>query len=375
MGGRPVPPGSVPASEAAGIAVLHQESTVVPDLNAIDNLFVGREPTRLRGLSLDRRRMHKEAAAVFRRLEQDFDLEVPVGELPLADRQTVAMGRALSQECRLLVMDEPTASLSARETEALLALVRRLRGEGVTILYVSHRLEEVFAIADRVTVLRDGRHVATCEVGHTTKADLIRLMVGREVEELTKRHDHAGDTGGVRLSVNRLRGNGFRDGSLNLRGGEIVGLAGLVGAGRSEVARAVFGIDAYDSGEVFLDGKLLPPGSVQAAVCRAEEILVVLVALGGVEREVAADAEVEGVPAEVGLCGHLRLEVEDEVALLVLVGGEHIVVVHPEHPQGGEDEELARPDPDRVIGADVGSDLLAERGAGGAQARDESRGD
>jgi rhamnose transport system ATP-binding protein len=265
--GRALPFGDVRASEAAGIAVIHQESTVFVDLNTVDNVFVGREPKKARGLLLDRRRMRAETADVLRRLGESLDLRRPLREFSVAGRQTVALARALSQQCRLLIMDEPTASLSARETDALLGIVQRLRDDGVTILYVSHRLDEVFKIADRVTVLRDGRYVATRATADIDRSELIRMMVGREVEELTGRHGHAGPIGDVRLAVQNLcRRSGFREISLEVRSGEIVGLAGLVGAGRSEVARAVFGIDPYDAGEVYVDGRKLPPGDVRAAV-------------------------------------------------------------------------------------------------------------
>ena len=145
--------------------------------------------------------MRREAQSVLRRLGQDIDVRRPVGELPVASRQMVAMARALSQQCRLLIMDEPTASLSAHETDALLSLVRRLRDQGVTILYVSHRLEEILEMADRVTVLRDGQHVDTRAIDEIGRDDLIRMMVGREVEELTRRHEHAGRLGEVRLEA------------------------------------------------------------------------------------------------------------------------------------------------------------------------------
>ena len=144
------------------------------------------------------------------------------------------MARALSGKCRLLIMDEPTASLSARETDALKRIVRRLRNDGVTILYVSHRLEEIFDMADRVTVLRDGEHVATKSIQDIDKDKLIRLMVGREIEELTGRHEHAGQIGGVRLEVKSMfRAGAFDDISFTVRAGEIVGLAGMVGVGSS----------------------------------------------------------------------------------------------------------------------------------------------
>ena len=265
--GRPFAFGDVRVSESAGIAVIHQESTAFPDLSTLDNIFVGREPRKMWGCLLDRDKMRREAQSVLRRLGQDIDVRRPVGELPVASRQMVAMARALSQQCRLLIMDEPTASLSAHETDALLSLVRRLRDQGVTILYVSHRLEEILEMADRVTVLRDGQHVDTRAIEEIGRDDLIRMMVGREVEELTRRHEHVGRLGEVRLEARNLsRGTVFQNISLAVRAGEIVGLAGLVGAGRSEVVRAIFGIDAYESGQVLIDGASLPAHNVRAAL-------------------------------------------------------------------------------------------------------------
>lgn len=264
--GRQLPFGNVQASEAAGIAVIHQESTVFNDLNTMDNIFVGREP-RKRGFWLDRERMRRESLDVLRRLGEDFDVNRPVGRLSVAHRQIVSMARALVRRCRVLVMDEPTASLSAREADRLLEIVRRLREQGATVLYVSHRLEEIFEIADRVTVLRDGQQVGTRLVRDIDKDELIRLMVGRELDELMRRHEHAGGIGDVRLEVKCLsRNDAFRNISLSVRAGEIVGLAGLVGAGRSEVARAIFGIDAYDAGEIFVDGRSVPAGDVRASI-------------------------------------------------------------------------------------------------------------
>lgn len=269
VNGRPLSMGDVHASEAAGIAVIHQESTVFPDLNVLDNIFVGREPRRAGGLLLDRRRMRREAEQLLQTLGQQLDPGLSVGDLPLAKRQMVAMARALSQDCQLLILDEPTASLSASESKSLLDIVRRLRDNDVTILYVSHRLEEIFELADRVTVLRDGELVATSPVDGINRDQLIQQMVGREIEELTQRHEHAGQIGAVRLDVQRLcRPGVFQGISFDVRIGEIVGLAGLVGAGRSEVARAIIGIDRYESGEVLVDGTSLPPNDVAAAVQR-----------------------------------------------------------------------------------------------------------
>jgi ABC-type sugar transport system ATPase subunit len=262
--------GSVRSAEAIGIAVMHQESIAFPDLNAIDNIFVGREPRRLAGLWLDRRRMRLEATRLLDRLQQRLDLDVPLRELSLAERQMVAMARALAQQCRLLIMDEPTASLSARETENLLETVGLLRQQGVAILYVSHRLDEIFTLADRVTVLRDGQHVVTKNVGDISKSDLIHWMVGRELEQTTVRD--VNPAGPLVMEVRDLQVQqtarvGKQPGfNLKLHAGEVVGLSGLVGAGRSEIVRAIFGIDRRVAGEVLVHGELVAPNSVRAAV-------------------------------------------------------------------------------------------------------------
>lgn len=255
----------VRASEAAGIAVIHQESTAFQHLDALDNLFVGREPRRWGGLFLDKPRMRREAKRLLESLGETLHEGRPLAELSVAERQMVAIARALSVDCRLLILDEPTASLSSRECEALFAAIRRLKAAGVAILYVSHRLEEILALADRVTVFRDGSHIETRDAGGLSKDDLIHAMVGREVTE----HEQTADTtpGAVRLSVRGLtRAPRFRDVSFELRAGEIVGMAGLVGAGRSEVASAIFGADQPDAGEVLMNGKPLAKGDVRAAI-------------------------------------------------------------------------------------------------------------
>ena len=259
--------GNVELSEAAGIAVMHQESTAFPDLNVVDNLFVGRELTCLGGLLLDRAAMIQRTQHLLHRLGVSLNLTVPVGELPLAQRQMVALARALARQCRLLIMDEPTASLSKREIQTLLRLIQQLRSTGVSVLYVSHRLEEIFEIADRVTVLRDGVVVATHNIGDVDTNQLIREMVGRDV---TERQHPPGDTralGPAMLVVEGLTRCGVLDNiSFQVRAGETVGLTGLVGAGRSEIARAVFGIDRYDRGQVLVAGRQLSCGSVQQAI-------------------------------------------------------------------------------------------------------------
>jgi rhamnose transport system ATP-binding protein len=263
--------GDVRASEAAGIAVIHQESVAFPHLSTFDNIFVGREPKKLGGLMLDRARMRRETRALLERIGEAgaFDPRRPVGELSVAQRQMVGMARAMSQDCRLLIMDEPTASLSERETRVLFNLIADFRRAGVSILYVSHRLDEIFALADRVTVFRDGKFVATQPTAEIDKDKLIRLMVGRELLQVDHApHARTGDAAGpVMLEVvNLSRGGVFRDVSFNVRAGEIVGMAGLVGAGRSEVARVVFGADKGDAGHVIVNGKRLRGASVREAM-------------------------------------------------------------------------------------------------------------
>ncbi len=261
--------GSVQAAEQAGIAVIHQELTAFPDLNAIDNIFVGRELCRWRGWKLDQAAMRARSTSLLQDLGESINLDCPLRELPLAQRQMVSLARALVGNCRLVIMDEPTASLSARETTVLLTLIRRLRSEGISVLYVSHRLEEIFSIADRVTVLRDGQWVDTRITPQLTRETLIELMVGRKLLETSARtaEAHRPTTGPPLLQVEHLtRAGAFRDISFSLNAGEVVGLGGLIGAGRSEVARAIFGIDEYDSGQVLVNGRLLAGDCVRASL-------------------------------------------------------------------------------------------------------------
>ncbi len=265
--GSPLPLGDVRGCENAGVAVIHQESAAFADLDSADNIFVGREPVRLGGLLLDRRRMRSLTRQLMARTGTDAQLGTPVGEMSVARRQMVSLARALSHSCRLLILDEPTASLSSKECDVLFGIIRQLRAEGVSILYVSHRLEEVFALSDRVTVLRDGQLVGTRMTADVDRAELIAMMVGRELDALSV-GPAAGPPGDKpMLEVAGLGRRGvFEDITLAVRPGEIVGLAGLVGAGRSELARAIFGIDRPDTGWVAVDGRRLPGGSCRAAM-------------------------------------------------------------------------------------------------------------
>ena len=265
MEGQAIAPGDIRAAEAAGIVALHQESSAFPHLDAIDNIFVGRELRRFGGL-LNRSQMQRDAQGLLERLGEKINLRKPLEELSLAQRQMVGIARALSHQSRLLILDEPTASLSTRETEILFRIIRQLQSEGIAILYVSHRMEEVFALASNVTVLRDGRLVETRPLAGLRREELVSLMVGRELRE-EARQTETQIPGEVRLEVSGLSQAGrFQDISFMLRAGEMVGLAGLVGAGRSEVADAVFGIERADLGTVKVGGFPLTPGSVSAAI-------------------------------------------------------------------------------------------------------------
>jgi rhamnose transport system ATP-binding protein len=211
--------------------------------------------------------MRAEAARILAELGVDFASDTPVRGLGVADRQLLEIAKALSSSARLLIMDEPTAALSPNEVERLFAVVRQLRERGVAVVFISHRLEEVSAIADTVTVLRDGRHVATRPASELSHGELVRLMVGRSLDALFPKQE--AEIGDVTLTAKGLRRRGvFSDVSFELRRGEIVGLAGFVGAGRTEVARAMFGIDRLDGGELQIDGRRFRPRSARAALKR-----------------------------------------------------------------------------------------------------------
>jgi rhamnose transport system ATP-binding protein len=251
-------------SQAAGIAIIFQEPTLFPDLTVAENIFVGVQPLK-RFRRIDGRRMRREAAAVFGRLGVRLDPDRPALGLSIADQQLVEIVKALTTNARVIVMDEPTAALTNTEVERLFGIVETLRAHGSAVLFVSHRLEEIFAICQRVTVMRDGRHVVTKPIDELTIPSVIRAMVGRDMEALFPKVPT--EPGRVVLNVERLTREGvFTDVSFQVRSGEIVALAGLVGAGRTEVARAIFGIDRFDAGAVEIDGRRLPPGSPTAAM-------------------------------------------------------------------------------------------------------------
>jgi rhamnose transport system ATP-binding protein len=251
-------------ARAAGIAVIYQEPTLFPDLSVAENIFMGRQPLSW-GRRIDAHELRRRVEALMERLGVPLDPARPARGLSIADQQIVEIAKALSFDARVIVMDEPTAALSGAEVERLLSVARALRAQGAAVLFVSHRLDEVFALCQRVTVMRDGLQVFTGPLEGLTRDDLVRRMVGRELSALFPKQ--AATRGEAALSVRRLTREGvFADVSFDVSHGEIVGLAGLVGAGRSEVARSVFGIDRRDAGEVVVEGRRLPPASPTAAM-------------------------------------------------------------------------------------------------------------
>jgi ribose transport system ATP-binding protein len=238
-------------SIAAGIAVIHQELAMLPALNVIENVWMGRMPSHY-----GRVRWRAAEAATRRVLEQvglEIDPETLVSDLSISQRQLVEIAKALSMDASLIIMDEPNSSLSETETERLFEVIRRLKDRRVAVIYVSHKIEEVLRISDRISVLRDGQYRGTLTKAEATVEKVITMMVGRELRREAEDHDRS--RGPLRLEVRGLCGKRFRDVSFEIFQGEIIGFAGLVGAGRSEVARAIFGADPYSAGDILLDRK------------------------------------------------------------------------------------------------------------------------
>ena len=251
-------------SRQAGIAAIYQELTLFPDLDVAENIFVGRQPLGV-GRRVDWRKLYAEAGKLLDSLGVKLDLKQKARSLSIAQQQMVEIARAFSIKARILIMDEPTSSLTLNEVADLFRLVQRLRSEGTAIIFISHRLEELFEIADRVTVLRDGAYVDTRSMKDTTRDDLIRMMVGRTISNLFPKQEVK--PGDVILKVQNLtRGGSFQDVSFELRRGEILGLAGLVGAGRTNVARAIFGVEPATSGDLEIDGRQVVVTSPQQAI-------------------------------------------------------------------------------------------------------------
>lgn len=272
LNGEMVTISSPAAARTLGIAVIYQELNLIPTLSARENLFLGRERSRAGFLFSGAER--REAAGLFRRIGADIPPDTVCRDLTVAQQQCVEIAKALLEKAQIVVMDEPTAALTGREVENLFTIIRDLKRQGIGVLYVSHRLDEIFAICDRVTVMRDGQYIDSKPIGELDRRKLIELMVGRPLEaEFPARKATIGE---VCLDVKGLcRGKVVRDVSFQLRRGEVVGLTGLIGAGRTEVARMIFGADRPDSGDIVLKGKQLhlssPHGAIDQGICLLTE--------------------------------------------------------------------------------------------------------
>jgi len=270
LNGQPIEVGSPRKALDQGISIIHQELALMRDLTAAQNIFIGREPRQLGGLLLDERALNAQTEAIFRTMNLKLDPKVVVGTLTIARQQMVEIAKALSYKSRVLIMDEPTAALNDAEINELFTIIERLKAEGVGIVYISHKMDELKRIADRVTVMRDSEYVGTVPAASTSIETIISMMVGRE---LTKETLVIPDTSAAPVALEVLglsRGREIRDVSLSVRKGEILGMAGLMGAGRTEVARAIFGADPIEAGEIFVNGQKLairrPQDAVRAGI-------------------------------------------------------------------------------------------------------------
>jgi rhamnose transport system ATP-binding protein len=293
LGGAPFISGSPQASIDQGIAVIYQEPSLFLDLSLAENVFIGRQPKK--GIAIDWKEAQSQAAKLFKELGVELDPKRQARGLSIADQQVVEIAKALSMNANIILMDEPTAALSASEVERLMTVMRSLRAANKAVIFVSHRLDEVFAISDHITVMRDGATVSEKAISKTDLQTVIKEMVGRELTELFPKTEHK--IGEVVLEVKDLTNPAyFRNVSFNVRKGEIVALAGLVGSGRSEIARSIFGIDSYDSGSVKINNKPLKKKSPIAAM--AEKIALVpedrrqqgLFMVAGVNRNISMES-------------------------------------------------------------------------------------
>jgi len=267
LAGSPYTPSKPHDAIAAGIAVIYQEFTLFPDLTVAENVFAGREPFGKVSRGIHYKQMRDECNRVFKTLDFDVDPDTRLGDLSVSEQQLVEIAKALSVDGRVIVMDEPTAALSQSEVERLLEIVKKLRDEGRSVIYVSHHLEEVFAVADRATVLRDGTHVATLDIADTDQDQLVKLMVGRDVKSVFDRDKSS--FGEVVLTVDGLTsGRSLRGVSLDVRAGEVLGIGGVAGAGQTELTQAIFGALPIRGGTMTLDGTPFAPSTPAQAIAR-----------------------------------------------------------------------------------------------------------
>lgn len=252
--GKPYAVKNIGEAQNLGISMIHQELNMMNDLTVAQNVFIGRELKK--GPWLDDAGMVRETQKIFDRIGIKIDPKTKLGRLTVGKQQMVEIAKAVSRDCKLLILDEPTAALTQTEIEDLFRIMGDLKAKGIGMVYISHRMDEISRISDRITVMRDGEYVSTVDTASVTKDDIINMMIGRVVYEDPKTHSEVPEDAETVLEVRNLSsGNLFKDVSFKLRKGEILGFSGLMGAGRTEVARAIFGADPRDGGEIFVNGK------------------------------------------------------------------------------------------------------------------------
>lgn len=267
--GKPITPKNTKEAQELGISIIHQELNLMQDLTVAQNIFIGREPTTGFNFFLKEKELNERASKLFESLNINLNPETKISKLTVAKQQMVEIAKALSFNAKILIMDEPTAALTESEIETLFNIIRRLKENGVGIIYISHRMEELKVISERITVLRDGQYIDTLQTDKTDINEVVSLMVGRELFIESKKRQIQEDSVN-KLEVKNLTNHYVKDINFELKKGEILGFAGLVGAGRTEVARAIFGADPIQRGEIYIDGKKVtikqPSDAVKAGI-------------------------------------------------------------------------------------------------------------
>lgn len=264
----------IAASKKAGISIIHQELNMMNHLTVAQNIYIGREPKK--GIMIDDGKMISDAGKLFERIGVNINPAAVLGTLTVGKQQMVEIAKAVSQECKLLILDEPTAALTQPEVEELFKIMNDLRQKGIGMIYISHRMDEINRISDRVTVMRDGEYIGTVNTDETTKDEIVHMMVGRAIFSEKKEKSNVPTNAPIALEVKNLnRGKDVKNVSFRLRKGEILGFAGLMGAGRTEVVRAIYGADIKDSGKIYVNGRQVdirtPEDAVNCGICYLSE--------------------------------------------------------------------------------------------------------
>ena len=271
----PVNFSTIKESQDAGIGIIHQELNMMNHLTVAQNIYIGREPM-INGIYIDDKKMEEDAKKLFDRIGVNIDPSAILGSLTVGKQQMVEIAKAVSRNSKILILDEPTAALTQLEVEELFEIMADLKSKGIGMIYISHRMDEINRISDRITVMRDGEYVGTLITKDTTKDEIVHMMVGRVIYGDKKEQSNVPEDAEVVLEVKNLnRGKEIKNVSFKLRKGEILGFSGLMGSGRTEVARAIYGADPFDSGEVFVNGKKVniktPAQAVENGICYLSE--------------------------------------------------------------------------------------------------------